>query len=283
MPKTIASSGAIPCGGYPGRLSFAWRNPERRGLHGRGCGKSPIVAPEGACYTASDSAFGLGIERKRMTNAKDTLMPVSKRGPLGVAKVKSTDAEHGEAVAPKKSARGRQPIPVKTQPFSEIAASWRRERPDLDLDNLLLMIALTRLTRIVDSRYEAMCLEKFGITGSEVRLLFALRRSGRPFARRPTDLFRALIVTSGAITKQVNRLVAKKLVERTSDPLHAGGFLIHLTQKGLKVANSAAEDQVKNSLIADAMAALTPKQQRQGIEFIEHVLAHVEHTPGATY
>lgn len=179
-----------------------------------------------------------------------------------------------EPKAPKR--RGRQPVPVRTQAFSEIAASWRRERPDLELDNLLLMIALTRLTRILDTRYEAMCLDRFGITGSEVRLLFALRRSGYPYARRPTDLFRALIVTSGAITKQVDRLVAKQLVERSPDPLHAGGFLVHLTQKGLKVANLAAEDQAQNSLVTDIMAQLNPEQRKNGIEFIEHLLAGME-------
>jgi DNA-binding MarR family transcriptional regulator len=224
----------------------------------------------------------LEIERKRMAKVKDVFESAGKKAPLGSVNVQSASTEQGEQVPPKKISRGRKAVPVSTQPFSEIAASWRRERPDLDMDNLLLMIAMTRLTRILDSRFETVCLEKYGIGGSELRLLFALRRSGRPFARRPTDLFRALIVTSGAITKQVNRLVAKKLVERTGDPLHAGGFLIHLTQKGLKVANSAAEDQVNNSLIAEAMDALPPRQKQQGIVFIQHLLANLERAPGAT-
>jgi DNA-binding MarR family transcriptional regulator len=187
------------------------------------------------------------------------------------------DVQGSSTKAPAKR-RGRQPIPIRAQSFQEISASWRRERPDIDLENLLLSIALTRLARLQDSRYEAMCVERFGITAAEMRLLFALRRSGRPYARRPTDLFRALIVTSGAITKQVNRLVAKNLVGRTNDPLHGGGFLVHLTAKGLKVANAASEDQAENSLIASGMATLTPKQREEGIVFIEHLLASLEAT-----
>src|SRR5690606_34252964 len=89
----------------------------------------------------------------------------------------------------------------------DIAESWRRERPDLDLQDFLLAIFAMRLGRKVDDKYDRMCRERWKISGADMRVLFALRRAGKPYARRPTDLFRALLVTSGAITKQVDRLI----------------------------------------------------------------------------
>ena len=72
-----------------------------------------------------------------------------------------------------------------------------------------------------------------------MRVLYALRRAGAPYSRRPTELFRALLVTSGAITKQVDRLVKLKLVKRSPDPANKGSFLVNLTARGLKMADDA--------------------------------------------
>ena len=143
---------------------------------------------------------------------------------------------------------------------------------------MLLTIGLNRLGRILENRYQTMCQERFGVSGSDVRLLLALRRSGKPFARRPTDLFRALIMTSGAITKQVDRLEEKNLVARIADPRHAGGFLVHLTTKGLKMVDVATKELSANSVIADAMAALSTEEREGGFRLIEHLLREVEET-----
>jgi DNA-binding MarR family transcriptional regulator len=163
--------------------------------------------------------------------------------------------------------------------FDDIAGSWRREQPDLAMDDLLLSICLTRLGRMLDARYHRRCQERFGISGADLRVLLALRRAGRPYARRPTDLFRALIVTSGAITKQVDRLLAKGLVARMQDPLHDGGFLVHLTAKGLKLVNIALEDLAGDATLAGAMAQLSPREREAGIRFCAHLIRQLEQQP----
>jgi len=65
-----------------------------------------------------------------------------------------------------------------------------------------------------------------------MRVLYALLRAGVPYSRKPTELFRSLLVTSGAITKQVDRLVELKLVQRTPEA-------VRLTARGQKVANDS--------------------------------------------
>jgi DNA-binding MarR family transcriptional regulator len=160
----------------------------------------------------------------------------------------------------------------------ELAASWRRERPDLDLEDFLLGIYLMRIGRLLDDAYDRMCRATFGVSGADMRVLFALRRAGPPYARRPTDLFRALLVTSGAMTKQVDRLSGLQFVERRRDPKQAVGLLIQLTKQGLKVANQAAESLAKNSLIASATASMSAADRALGERFCERLLAALDAT-----
>ena len=158
----------------------------------------------------------------------------------------------------------------------EITRQWQAERPDLDLQNFLLQIYLQRIGRIIESRFGKMCLRRFGVRAQDMRLLFALRRGGAPFARRPTDLFRATLVTSGAITKQVDRLAKKKLVRRLPDPDYGGGFLVQLTEKGLEVSDRASTIVATESFIGPAMAAMKPSERDAAERFCLRLIATLE-------
>lgn len=158
----------------------------------------------------------------------------------------------------------------------EIARQWRRERPDLDLQNFLLQIYLQRIGRIIEARFSKMCLRQFGMRAQDMRLLLALRRGGAPFAKRPTDLFRALLVTSGAITKQVDRLVKKKLVRRLPDPDYGGGFLVQLTDLGKETIDRAATVIARESFIGPPMAALTRAERDAAEQFCLGLVATLE-------
>jgi DNA-binding MarR family transcriptional regulator len=158
----------------------------------------------------------------------------------------------------------------------EISRQWRRERPDLDLQNFLLQIYLQRIGRIIEARFSNMCVRRFGMRAQDMRLLLALRRGGAPFAKRPTDLFRALLVTSGAITKQVDRLAKKKLVRRLPDPDYGGGFLVQLTDLGVEVVDRAATVIAQESFIGPAMAALKAAERSAAEQFCLALVAALE-------
>lgn len=158
----------------------------------------------------------------------------------------------------------------------EITRQWHTERPDLDLRNFLMQIYLQRIGRIIESRFGKMCLRRFGLRAQDMRLLFALRRSGAPFAKRPTDLFRATLVTSGAITKQVDRLADKRLVRRLPDPDYGGGFLVQLTEKGLAVIDDASTMVATESFIGPAMAAMKPRERDAAERFCLRLIATLE-------
>ncbi|HKR92748.1 MarR family winged helix-turn-helix transcriptional regulator [Novosphingobium sp.] len=145
----------------------------------------------------------------------------------------------------------------------ELLSSWRRERPDLDLTVFLTGIVAMRIGRLVDQSFSRQCRKGYDISAPDMRVLFALRRAGPPFTRRPTDLFRALFVTSGAITKQVDRLEERALVKRLPDPDYGGGFLVKLTPAGQAVVDRAAEDLAVNSLLCNALEKFSAIERKE--------------------
>ncbi len=158
----------------------------------------------------------------------------------------------------------------------EIAADWQRERPDIDLDRFLLAIYVQRLGRIIFQDFERLCQTEYRMRSSDVRVLLALRRRGPPYAQRPTDLFRALLITSGAVTKQVDRLVSRKLVVRLPDPDYRKGFLVQLTDRGRRFVDGVAGTIADGTAIAPEMSALAPAEIRSAARFCYRALKLLE-------
>ncbi len=77
-------------------------------------------------------------------------------------------------------------------------------------------------------------------------LLAALRRAGRPYEMKPTELMEATMLSSGGITKRLDRLVEAGLVERRPDPDDRRGTLVRLTRKGRATIDRALEDHIAN-------------------------------------
>jgi DNA-binding MarR family transcriptional regulator len=163
-----------------------------------------------------------------------------------------------------------------TSHTEDLLRSWLEQRPDLRLNDFLLGIAMMRIGRILDHWFGQLCLEEHGISAPDMRVLFALRRAGPPFVRYPTDLYRSLLVTSGAITKQIDRLSAKGFVKRTPDPSHGRKFLIRLTDKGKRVADQTTDVLAKHSLLTRAMATMPPARRKQGEKYILELLHAIE-------
>ena len=125
--------------------------------------------------------------------------------------------------------------------LERLAAQWRAERPDLDLSVFRLVASMLRLSDRLERAFRDLAEARFGLGTGDLRILLALRRSAPVAGMRPTELFQALLITSGAVTKQVGRLVALGLVERLKEPGSPRGARIRLTPRGLAVANDAME------------------------------------------
>ena len=182
----------------------------------------------------------------------------------------------------RKNAAVEQPAPARkpTLPGSShiefITLQWQREHSELDLSNFLLAIYFMRLGTLVEQAFDKMCQGLCGISGSDMRVLLALRRNGHPYAKRPTDLYRALLVTSGAVTKKIDRLASLGMVERLPDPGHGGGFIVHLTRKGLDIVEKAIVKLANESSIAPAIAHFSDAERAAGNAFCLRTLALME-------
>ena len=171
---------------------------------------------------------------------------------------------------------GRKKIEFSKMGPKEIAQSLLRELPDLDPTDYLHLVYITRLGKVVDLIEDQACRRNFDISSADMRVLFALRRAKPPHALRPTELFRALLITSGAITKQVDRLSARGLVERLPDPVNKGGFLIHLSQPGLEIADKAFSALAGASEPETFPSGLTQAERKAMAALCERMLLEFE-------
>ncbi|WP_295836510.1 MarR family transcriptional regulator [uncultured Microbacterium sp.] len=141
-------------------------------------------------------------------------------------------------------------------------AQWRAERPDLDPSP---MQVIGRLHRLADHLREELTAgyRRYGLGEGEFDILAALRRAGEPFAAAPGELARHTMVTSGAVTKRVDRLVASGLVVRDDDTDDGRARVIRLTAAGRRVIDEAFAAHLANEerLLAGLDAA-----QRRGLE-----------------
>jgi DNA-binding MarR family transcriptional regulator len=112
---------------------------------------------------------------------------------------------------------------------------------------------------------------------SDVRLLLALRRSGPPYSKRPTDLFRALLVTSGAVTKQVDRLEKRRLVKRLPDQSYGGGFQVQLTDAGRKFVDKVLGALVEGRAVAQPLYDLPASDRQAALRFAFKAISVLEH------
>lgn len=148
-----------------------------------------------------------------------------------------------------------------------IVASWRRERPDLDVSPLHVMSRLSRLSRHLDRARGAAC-AKLDLEVWEFDVLSALRRAGAPYQLTPGQLITQTLVTSGTMTNRVDRLEKREFVRRLPDPRDRRGVLVRLTPEGAERIDAAMgqllehEEQMLRSLNSNERQSLASVLRR---------------------
>src|SRR5919197_5192390 len=129
--------------------------------------------------------------------------------------------------------------------IDRIVEQWRRERPELDVAPLALLGRLMRTAALAEAAL-ADGLGGHGLQPGWFDLLAALRRAGEPYELNPTQLMDAMMLSSGGVTKRLDRLVDAGLVARRADPADRRGTLVGLTRRGKAVVDRAIETHVAN-------------------------------------
>jgi DNA-binding MarR family transcriptional regulator len=141
-----------------------------------------------------------------------------------------------------------------------ILLQWHRERPDLDPSPLGVVGRLHRLADTLNVALRALFAEA-GLSDGDFDVLASLRRSGEPFALTPSELADTTMVTSGAVTKRVDRLEAQGYVSRTVSADDARSRTIALTPAGRALIDDLFPRHVENE--RRLLAGLTPAEQDQ--------------------
>ncbi|WP_457207038.1 MarR family winged helix-turn-helix transcriptional regulator [Nocardioides sp. P5_C9_2] len=126
-----------------------------------------------------------------------------------------------------------------------LQAQWARERPDLDTS---AMGVVGRLHRVAAALHEELLpvFAAAGLSYGEFDVLAALRRAGDPFALTPGELASTTMITSGTVTKRVDRLVAAGWVTRTVADHDGRVRRIALTPAGRALVDRVVEKHVAN-------------------------------------
>jgi DNA-binding MarR family transcriptional regulator len=157
--------------------------------------------------------------------------------------------------------------------LDHIAAQWHRERPDLDVRPLVVLGRLFRVAQLAERELAA------DLADSELQpgwfdLLAALRRNGPPYELNPTELMHATLLSSGGITKRLDRLAEAGLVERRPDPNDRRGTLVRLTRRGRSVIDRLIAVHVANE--ERLLQSLKPSERRALDDALRSLLAGLE-------
>ena len=147
-----------------------------------------------------------------------------------------------------------------------VMAQWHDARPDLDVSPQGVIGRLHRLAGRLTEELVAVY-SRFGLGEGEFDVLATLRRAGAPYELTPSELAAWTMVSSGAVTKRVDRCVQQGWVTRRHSDRDARGRVIALTDAGRDLIDRAFEAHMANE--HRLVASLSERQRAQLAHLLE--------------
>lgn len=138
-------------------------------------------------------------------------------------------------------------------------AQWARELPDLDTEPMAVLGRIWRIANLAAPGIEA-TFRAFGLDRGEFDVVSTLRRSGAPYRLTPTDLYTALMISSGGLTHRLDRLEKAGLVRREASDTDGRSRMVALTPKGIETAEAAFRADMAQE--AQTLSALEPADRQ---------------------
>lgn len=143
-----------------------------------------------------------------------------------------------------------------------LVASWKRARPELDIEPIEVMQRLFRVVRHIQDESVAV-FARHGLSAPDFAVLVTLVRlkQARVADVSQRRLIDELALTAGTMSLRINRLEAQGLVQRHPDPNDKRNSFIRLTDKGRDVFSRATPEHLANQ--RRLLAALPGDEQQQ--------------------
>lgn len=132
-----------------------------------------------------------------------------------------------------------------TDHVAQILEQWAVERPDLDASPIGLIGRLHRLAARLTEELTAVY-RRYGLAEGDFDALVTLRRQGAPFALTCSALAESTMITTGGMTKRIDRLAAAGLVRRRDSESDGRSRLVELTPAGRELVDEAFTAHVAN-------------------------------------
>lgn len=122
-----------------------------------------------------------------------------------------------------------------------IIEQWKRERPDLDFQPMLIFATLARSYLTITKNIDDLVAE-YGLARGMFDVLATLRRSGTPYSLTPKQLAGSLLLSGAGMTNRLDRLEELKLIRRKPQAGDRRSLQIQLTEKGLYFVDKILPD-----------------------------------------
>jgi DNA-binding MarR family transcriptional regulator len=151
----------------------------------------------------------------------------------------------------------------------QLPKEWVKELGCVDADTTLLMMWLDILSRRVHSAH-LQEVRREGLAYSEAKLMYYLLLEGPPYHQSPTRLNANLELTSGGITKTVDRLEVRGLVTRRPDADDGRSIKVGLTDQGVEAARRVAHAFAER--YRELTGSLGVDQRRRTVQMLRTLL-----------
>lgn len=140
--------------------------------------------------------------------------------------------------------------------LEEILAQIQQNWPEAGAPETTVMLGVIRLRDIVMDATRQLAAD-FGLTQAGFEVLTTLRAQPEPRRLTPTELYRAILITSGGMTKVLKQLEQEGLITREDDPDDGRSRVVVLTEAGVQKVEAAmaAVSQQDKSLLDGALSA----------------------------
>jgi len=148
------------------------------------------------------------------------------------------------------------------------AQAWPEIDPDVEAIVNRIQMAQRHLERAaVDTR------DQVGLAHGELRIMLRLARGARSQGR----IAKSLLVSTGTMTNQLDKLEAAGLVVRLPDPADRRGKVVEMTPKGRATLDNYVSVQAKRE--RQLLGRLSPDEKRRLNDLLRQLLASLGEQP----
>lgn len=155
-----------------------------------------------------------------------------------------------------------------------IVEQWKSARPDIDCSSMGIVGRLKKTHHLWAGKMTTL-FKAHNMSDIEFDIMATLRRSQEPIT--PTTLYQTLMLSSGAMSTRLEKLVEKKLIYRLASPHDRRSCKVALTEKGQAMIDTALEAHVDN--LDHILQGLNNKEKAQLETLLRKVLLQAEANP----